>query len=656
MKPLWMTLSPKPIKRLIPLFFFIVCIFSLVICCDQPTFAQIFPGLNPSDENLQPQSKIPVFYSGNLEVAPVFLDGREISTVVAFRSLSGGKSRNQEENYDASARSQVINSKSQKILFNMTRYANEVLSKQGIADLKAKERELSKQLVTNIANKEGTWVVSIAFPEDDVPEVVYSVTQATIAKPRFGGSQPEKIAQRTANMVHQSLIRAWRERQSPHLIAMSEQALLMLGGLVIISGALLGGQKAFVVREQRLNQLLANVTQVESMGIESPSSADEKAVTEKKERAEEFQRLQRNNIRQQISINSLGQSALFWSQWLIWFLGIGYVTSLFYFTRPLSNWIMGVSIRNAWSQTSQPGLPLIDWLLSFGQKANLGTPLFILMLFLITRLIIKIGDALSVSFAQVWLKNPSAQRRSLRINTLAGVFQGWFRVIVYMVLGGMVTYHLHQLGAITQVVAVLLGFLSFALSLASQDLLKDLIGGLLILWEDQYTVGDVIIVGGQGGLVEKITLRVTQLRNLDGELITIPNRTIEMVRNLSSEWSRVNYAIEVSYDADIDQVLQVMNRIGQELYHHQEWQDKILEPPEILGIDEMSHKGILIRLIIKTQPLEQWSVAREFRLRLKNAFDQQGIIVGIPQQKIYLHDTISNGYQPDFPLANLTKE
>ena len=193
--------------------------------------------------------------------------------------------------------------------------------------------------------------------------------------------------------------------------------------------------------------------------------------------------------------------------------------------------------------------------MTFGQKANLGLPLLMLLLFLVTRLTLKGGDVLSDFLARHWSEEQSKNRKALRAPTLSRAFKGWLRVVVYLLLGVTILYRLHQLGTITQAVAVFLGFASFALSLASQNLLKDLIGGLLILWVDKYAVGDVIVIGDQGGLVEKITLLVTQLRNLDGELITIPNGSIEMVRNLSSDWSRVNYAIEVSYDADVDRAL-----------------------------------------------------------------------------------------------------
>ncbi|MDJ0575609.1 MAG: mechanosensitive ion channel family protein [Xenococcaceae cyanobacterium MO_234.B1] len=343
------------------------------------------------------------------------------------------------------------------------------------------------------------------------------------------------------------------------------------------------------------------------------------------------------SLRQRYSLNAFYRTGLFGIQWLVWVVGIGYLSSLFYLTRPLSNWIFGVTIRGAWSTKGITNWPLVDWVITFGQKANLGMPLLILLLLLVTRLTLTGGDALSDFFLRQWSEQQSRKKRqALRVPTLARAFKGWLRVVVYLLLGVTLLYHLHQLGTITQAIAVFLGFASFALSLASQNLIKDLIGGLLILWEDQYAVADVIVIGDQAGLVEKITLRVTQLRNLDGELITIPNGSIEMVRNLSSDWSRVNYAIEVGYDADVDLALEVIEAVAQQLYRDPQWQEQILEAPEILGIDNISHTGILIRLIIKTQPLQQWPVGREFRRRLKKAFDEQGIEVGIPQQVMYV--------------------
>jgi small conductance mechanosensitive channel len=159
------------------------------------------------------------------------------------------------------------------------------------------------------------------------------------------------------------------------------------------------------------------------------------------------------------------------------------------------------------------------------------------------------------------------------------------------------------------------------------------------LLEDQYAVGDVIAVGSVAGLVEHMNLRITQLRNGEGRLITIPNGTISTVENLSKNWSRVDFAIKVAYSNHPDYALAVIREVAQRLYA--EWVDKIIDPPEVLGIDEMDHAGILIRIWIKTKPLQQWSVGREFRRRLKLALDEHGVAIAVPQEMILVKDSDS---------------
>ncbi len=615
---------------------------TLVITWEFPTVAQTLPSLGWSEDNISTESYIPVFTSGNLERAPVFLDGKVIGTVESFVQLIAGKDDSRENPYTAAVRSQIIHGKLQKILDNMTRYSKEVLLERGISELEAQETELRKQLITGVSEKKGTVVISITFPQDDVPEIIYTVTQATIEKPRFGGSQPLKIAERTANTAENALIQAWKERQTPHLLSQAQRGLLILLAVTATSLSLGWIQKRLISKKRRLENSLSksNTTQFQDNWISgsSPVTVESGGIAQKLDKIVFERKL---SLRERYSLNAFYRSGLFWIQWLIWMVGIGYLSSLFYLTRPLSNWIFGVTIHGAWSSKGITHWPSVDWVMTFGQKANLGLPLLILLLFLVTRLTLKGGDVLSDFLARHWSEEQSKNRKALRAPTLSRAFKGWLRVVVYLLLGVTILYRLHQLGTITQAVAVFLGFASFALSLASQNLLKDLIGGLLILWVDKYAVGDVIVIGDQGGLVEKITLLVTQLRNLDGELITIPNGSIEMVRNLSSDWSRVNYAIEVSYDADVDHALEVIEAVAQQLYCDPQWQEKILEAPEILGIDNISHTGILIRLIIKTQPMQQWSLARELRRRLKKALDEQGIKVGIPQQMMYFSDNFA---------------
>ncbi|MGL5193153.1 MAG: mechanosensitive ion channel family protein, partial [Chroococcales cyanobacterium] len=142
------------------------------------------------------------------------------------------------------------------------------------------------------------------------------------------------------------------------------------------------------------------------------------------------------------------------------------------------------------------------------------------------------------------------------------------------------------------------------------------------------------------GLVENMNLRITQLRNGEGQLITIPNSAISIVRNLSKEWARVDLTITVAYQNNVDRVLQVLQQLASEIYSEAEWQEKMIDPPEVLGIDEMDHRGLLIRIWIKTKPLQHWSVGREFRRRMKTRLDQNGIAIGVPQQSVVFQSSL----------------
>jgi small conductance mechanosensitive channel len=128
---------------------------------------------------------------------------------------------------------------------------------------------------------------------------------------------------------------------------------------------------------------------------------------------------------------------------------------------------------------------------------------------------------------------------------------------------------------------------------------------------------------------------VTQLRNSEGQLITIPNSTITNVSNLTRLWSRIDFSIVVAYENDPKQVLDVLQQVCQQMYHEPQWRNHLPEPPEVLGIDDLDHTGMLVRVWIKTAPMEQWSVGREFRLRVRQAFEVNRIQIGRPQWITY---------------------
>jgi len=233
-----------------------------------------------------------------------------------------------------------------------------------------------------------------------------------------------------------------------------------------------------------------------------------------------------------------------------------------------------------------------------------------------------------------WYRN---QRLSKRISTFSSVLKGVANSAI--VLAALITA-LAILGISIAPVIASLGFIGLGISLAAQDILKDVFNGLLILLEDQFAEGDVIVVNGKGGQVERMNLRITQLRNTEGALITIPNSAIRSVENLSNGWARVDLGIDVAYDTDLDRAISVIEHVALRMSQERSWRHKIIDNPEVLGVDRFGDNSITIRLWIKVQPLKQWEVAREFRLRLKKAFDQAGISIPFPQRELWFRSNL----------------
>lgn len=234
-----------------------------------------------------------------------------------------------------------------------------------------------------------------------------------------------------------------------------------------------------------------------------------------------------------------------------------------------------------------------------------------------------------------FLTPESSERLQLRVSTFSGVTKS-IATGIWVGLGFLLA--LVSLGI--DIVPLLAGasLVGVALSLASQNLIKDAINGFLIILEDQYALGDVISVGDVGGLVENLNLRMTQVRDSEGRLITIPNSEIKVVANLSSRWSRADLTIPIAYQANTEQALKLIETVAFEMNQEMQWQRQILEPPQVLGIDQFGDRGLIIRVWIKTQPLKQWDVARELRRRLKVALDEAGISISVPQQAIWVND------------------
>jgi small conductance mechanosensitive channel len=179
------------------------------------------------------------------------------------------------------------------------------------------------------------------------------------------------------------------------------------------------------------------------------------------------------------------------------------------------------------------------------------------------------------------------------------------------------------------------GVLGIAIGFGAQSLIKDLLGGMFILLEDQYNKGDVVKVAGIAGMVVEVNLRRTILRDLDGIVHSIPNGHITTASNYTRDWARVNLDVSVGYGEDLDRVTEVINRVGKELAEDDYFGPLIKKPPQMLRVNNFGDSGIDIKILGETYPLKQWEVTGELRKRLKKAFDEEGIEIPWPHIKLF---------------------
>ncbi len=175
-----------------------------------------------------------------------------------------------------------------------------------------------------------------------------------------------------------------------------------------------------------------------------------------------------------------------------------------------------------------------------------------------------------------------------------------------------------------------------AVGFGAQNLVRDVISGFFLILENQVRVGDVAIINGKGGLVEQIRLRTVVLRGLDGTVHVIPNGAINELSNMTKDFSYYVIDMGVAYKEDTDRVVEVMKEVAEELRRDPEYADRILGPLEVLGVDAFADSAVVIKVRIKTVPIQQWNVGRELRRRIKKAFDANGIEIPFPHVSVYV--------------------
>jgi small conductance mechanosensitive channel len=180
------------------------------------------------------------------------------------------------------------------------------------------------------------------------------------------------------------------------------------------------------------------------------------------------------------------------------------------------------------------------------------------------------------------------------------------------------------------------GILGLAVSFGAQSLVRDVISGFFILSENQFGLGDVIEVAGKAGVVEKMTLRVVVLRDLEGAMHIIPNGELKVVTNRTRGWARSVVDVGVPYDVDLDRALAVVRDEAAQFTSDSVWAIQLDGPLEVLGVEAMGESAIVIRTLIKTQPGSQWNAGREFRRRLILRFEREGIQIPVPERRVHL--------------------
>jgi len=225
-----------------------------------------------------------------------------------------------------------------------------------------------------------------------------------------------------------------------------------------------------------------------------------------------------------------------------------------------------------------------------------------------------------------------------RAETLVRLLRQGVVIFIWVMVGLMA---LREFGVEIGPILASAGVAGLAIGFGAQNLVRDVISGFFLILENTVRVGDVAVVNGTGGLVEKINFRTIVLRDLQGVVHTFPNGSVTTISNVTREWSGYVFDIGVAYKEDTDQVVGILRDVGSEMRQDERFGASIVEDIEVFGVDQFADSAVIIKGRIKTLPIKQWEVGREFLRRVKKAFDQAGIEIPFPHRSIYFGEKSS---------------
>ena len=238
----------------------------------------------------------------------------------------------------------------------------------------------------------------------------------------------------------------------------------------------------------------------------------------------------------------------------------------------------------------------------------------------------------SVMLRRLVSKPSDTTEQEKRVETLLNILFSFARIVIWVVVAMLL---LRNLGIDIGPLLAGAGIAGLAVGFGAQELVRDVIAGFFILLENQVREGDVAIINGVRGVVEEVGMRTLVLRDVGAVVHVFQNGKIDTLANMTKEWSAMVFDIGVAYKEDTDAVSAVMKRVADELQTDPQFGSQIIDPIEIMGVDEFADSAVTIRARIKTKPRQQWSIGREYRRRLKKAFDSSGIEIPFPYTTLY---------------------
>ncbi|MBE9224545.1 mechanosensitive ion channel family protein [Phormidium sp. LEGE 05292] len=514
---------------------------------------------------------------GDVAYAPVRLDGYNVFSIAAERK------KDKDDQWGLGTleirRNRIENRLNSQVQYLIENHVD-------LNSLQVFTTQLNKQMAVQVAlNGEAT-----------KPIITVTALDAEI----YGLTESE-VAQEYAEQIRQALLRAVEER-TPDAWRSQIQLAGIIGAIAILSIALLFwcqhqiGKVRRRLRQEFNNYQESLIEQQTAVGMNGDPSQD---VAKQQQNLLDLKRqIDRKTWQKrilQLLLLGVGVIGLSWilqcfpqTRWL----------GVLLFRQPIGLLLIGLTIAIVinWSHL------LIDWLLTKW-----------------------VGTEDRLPIAQI-------ERRRRRLLTLSPAWKSIATMLLFSV-GLVLAYTLFSLSTGLTLFTEI-GVLGLAASLALQSSIKDALTGWMLLAKDAFTVGDSITIKDATGVVEEMGLFLTQIRSSPGELITIRNGEITQITNSSKDWSRMDFTVLVDYDSDIKQAMTLMREVFETMQTDSVWGVQLLGEPDLLGVEQFDQHGILLRIRTQTQPGQQFSVTREFRLRLNQAFKEAGIKLPIPQQEV----------------------